>query len=565
MAILDDAEITKPIFPGIPPATPGGEKLPYDYLATVGLTENVLKCCCIKEVEITGLSSRESVIVDLEGDEYEDVPVWVHTDIGTRLAMAKEEPLEDPSLYFKDSALMFPLVECKALAIVYTSPETAIKEVVAVIHVVDAPVGAFPDEVTQAFPTYRMYAKFMIYNTADSSQGLFYLYDMLEDQIANIPTHPTSGSAPETPFFNAYQIPFADEAKIDNFLQGSISIGKRATLGLESQVGDVVLSSSASCRTEGGVDTDPAWTQTGTTVVWPGTPGTTQADTWEAECCGGTYSDVLYRTTNTAGDLSTPPSPVGSLLYERDWVEDMPIIKVTDNSMVTSTSCFGVAFYSGADEISKKITLADGDGQITEYIQGHSTKHEEDVTSNVNGYEFNYDHFTEIQNSFSVAWTASFTGETTQTFTDSIITSNVYEQLGVPDVGSIDSLRDTYEAIRLGENFRLEENLFCDSLSMSFFMFAKHSVYTIDYPPALSATEVLVETKEAIGPSKDFIRSRSLVNTLNMTPYAYSELEAYILAGDYDPADFVSSDPCGLTFLGFYFKPYDIRADLLTP
>ena len=100
------------------------------------------------------------------------------------------------------------------------------------------------------------------------------------------------------------------------------------------------------------------------------------------------------------------------------------------------------------------------------------------------------------------------------------------------------------------------------------FCFALYSTLRTTFEQGvIEEIDVLTETKQCIGPSKDFITEESFVNTLNLTTYAYNQLADYILAGDYAISDFVIEDewPCGIVFSGFYLVPYDIREDLLTP
>jgi len=235
-------EIIKPNWPKNKDAKDGF----YPYLATVGLTHEKLRNSCIKKGIVTGIFSAQSVNITIDNIEYTDVPVWMHTDHGAREQLIKEEVLVDQSNYFKNAALMFPFpgnistssgttLEPEVLVIVYTNPETSVVEVIAVIGILQNVFQIF-DTVADPYPTYNLYFYFKIVSerweaTGSSneypgelkgSRELYFLYDMINDTVANIPT--IIDSEPSLPFFNAENILQADTDKITDFISSGVIV-----------------------------------------------------------------------------------------------------------------------------------------------------------------------------------------------------------------------------------------------------------------------------------------------------------------------------------------------------
>jgi hypothetical protein len=181
----------------------------YEYLASTALTPDTLRYCCAVEGEVVGIHSRQSVNVLLNGVTYHDIPVWIHTDVGARAALLKGVE-SSPEDYFKDAALMFPFpggvgymdptgtyimgtsVDPKVLALVYTNPDTFVKEPICVFHILQNINSSFPSS-TYPYPTYKMFCKVRI-SASNSLIGVggyydeVFLYDVIEGKVAVIPT-----------------------------------------------------------------------------------------------------------------------------------------------------------------------------------------------------------------------------------------------------------------------------------------------------------------------------------------------------------------------------------------
>jgi hypothetical protein len=204
----------------------------YEFLGSIGIRPGTLKNCYVRKATVTGLSSRQAVKISYVRDgvtlTLENVPVWIHTDIGTRLAMMKGVEQALPEDYFKDAALMFPFpgIENRYFApevlilCVYDAIEN-IDNVLAVIHILQNITYAFPSNTTLS-KTYGMYVKGRIgwTNISAVTQYEYFLYDIINNRIASIPV--LSGMlVPELPFSDAEGL--ADTTQIDRFLAGSIN------------------------------------------------------------------------------------------------------------------------------------------------------------------------------------------------------------------------------------------------------------------------------------------------------------------------------------------------------
>jgi len=178
------SEIT---FPKFPPK-PGDE--PHKYLASVGVSAKDLGNCCIKKATVTAVRTRQTVDIDLGGVEYIDVPVWMHTDCGARTALISETESALPEDYFKDAALMFPFPggvtvgdqvtkTPEVLVIEHTDPETEVKTVHGVIHILQNIFSTFVDNMqTKGWSTYKPYYLIEFYN--DLSLVESEIFDVLE-------------------------------------------------------------------------------------------------------------------------------------------------------------------------------------------------------------------------------------------------------------------------------------------------------------------------------------------------------------------------------------------------
>lgn len=190
-----------------------------NYLAKVDFTEAELDRLCVKKAEVIGVSSRQSVKILCEGKEYEDVPVWMHTDCGARHWYMKgleavEKGNEPPTAstaaeYFKDAALMFPF---PGNVLVQESPYEQFQTITpyvlvvflridreppaedeyiakGVINILSSVRWEHPDPT--AHKTYRPFLKFRFRHRLNVSTILHsrtYLYDLLEERVAKIPT-----------------------------------------------------------------------------------------------------------------------------------------------------------------------------------------------------------------------------------------------------------------------------------------------------------------------------------------------------------------------------------------
>jgi hypothetical protein len=222
-------------FDTIAPEFPGIDGEPYAFLAGAGVPENTLKSCCAKKVEVIGISSiaKNTIRVSYNGQVYEDVPVWMHTDYGCRRRqmLAEEAGLsqdqiadleaakENPELYFERAALQFVLPEGvrytiegiadvhtsqapEALALVYYDEEHDQDVVAGVFSIINhletgsfsthKPFGSSP---VTAWKTYRPYVlieeKIVIAGSPDPRT--YILYDMLNDCVAEIPNADFNG------------------------------------------------------------------------------------------------------------------------------------------------------------------------------------------------------------------------------------------------------------------------------------------------------------------------------------------------------------------------------------
>ena len=175
----------------------------YPYLASVGITSEELALCCIKKGVVKKLDSLQNVTVEVDSVEYENVPVWIHTDAGARYAAVKGVEKANPSDYFKDAALMFPFpggvsvfqrgnwsgTSTPTVFVLMKNDE----KVLGVVGIVGSATQQFPNS-TEPFRTYRPYIymearweSFMLGNEIKHKR--YYLYDVLNQKVAEIPTY----------------------------------------------------------------------------------------------------------------------------------------------------------------------------------------------------------------------------------------------------------------------------------------------------------------------------------------------------------------------------------------
>lgn len=170
---MAEYDIIKPAFP--PLADPPPDH--YEFLASVGLAEKTLGATCVKEVEITGITSitENTVQVLYDGVEYAGIPVWIQTDVGTRTRQIKGELATAPEQYFERAATLFPIqggvqltlnpadisVVPKALALIKVNQEQQTATPVGIISAVQSvrqQRGGF-ENVQKVFPTWKTYVK----------------------------------------------------------------------------------------------------------------------------------------------------------------------------------------------------------------------------------------------------------------------------------------------------------------------------------------------------------------------------------------------------------------------
>jgi len=277
----------------------------YPYLAGVGITEEILKQCCIQKGVVKKLNSRQTITVEIDEVEYEDVPVWIHTDCGARFAAIKETELINPEDYFKDAALMFPIpgvtfynisdtsipsVEPQVFVIVRTVEET--KTALGVIGIVQNIAHEFPSD-DEPFSTYKPYiyftAKWQTYGIAGTIKyKRHYLYDVFEEKIAEIPTYNETTNVPELPMVEVNGILDADKDDLFTFLYGAILL-RSSVIGSSPDHFDIGHGIS-SCYQSDGTEITPGATVTNHTYgTWP------VFQEVESECdYGSSYEEYSY-------------------------------------------------------------------------------------------------------------------------------------------------------------------------------------------------------------------------------------------------------------------------------
>lgn len=266
---------------------------PYKYLAGVTLTNTQLLNSCIKKGTVKKLNSRQTVTVEIDSVEYENVPVWIHTDCGARLAEVKGVEFTNPEDYFKDSALMFPMVSGTTFYDSYNVSHTSLApEVFVIVQTVDEVKTAlgvigiaqnlnrvFPTD-ENPFSTYRPYFLFAInrwnITSAVPYETTWSLFDIITGEFAEIPSY-----GPALPMVEAKDLTDAQKTSLINpFLSGSIYI-KPTTLvttgtkRIGTDMGNDILDylNPGSCYSEEGVGDTTGWDVTESpTGTYNGTP-----------------------------------------------------------------------------------------------------------------------------------------------------------------------------------------------------------------------------------------------------------------------------------------------------
>jgi len=222
------------IFPNWPPRK---DHAHYEYLASVGYSEEELQNSCIKVAEVTGIFSRSSVNVLCEGTTYTDIPVYIHTDIGCRVPFLKNVESEKPEDYFADSALFFPMPGevltmrgmtkvPSVFVAVHSSKEG--QRVLFVSHVRETMFYSFEEDVLKLPNTWRMHALIEV-SSPTKTFAEYSVYDMVNDSVASLPTYPLGTTVPELPLVDAYRLSITDaDASIAPFIASGIQLPNTA-------------------------------------------------------------------------------------------------------------------------------------------------------------------------------------------------------------------------------------------------------------------------------------------------------------------------------------------------
>ena len=276
------------------------------YMGAIEINGAVFKDCCVRIVEVTGITSVAGGTVEISDgvDTFSGVHVYMHTDYGCR----RRDMLgllgtgTSPADFFEKAALQFILKggqtfhtwsdishdwagpftaeDILAVAIFYTDPDTGSESPIAVISVIqNLNQTAFPvstispyDDPAGGWPTYR--PMFIVTYKENSSGSWVYktvLFDLVEGGIASIPdsgyTAMVSADFGEVAsdyeyfFMNGAIKPIPDEVT----LVGSYSWGARGWYYTYNSGYNVA-------KDLGGATIDPAWVPD--TSPWPYPPAT---------------------------------------------------------------------------------------------------------------------------------------------------------------------------------------------------------------------------------------------------------------------------------------------------
>ena len=144
--VCEDLEYIKPEIPGYDDGS--GVLHPYPYIAGVCINKSDLQKVCVKTAQVIGISSVEDNTVTIEygGEEYSDIPVWIHTDYGCR-GRKMTEGEEDPDVYFSRAALLFPVGSSVTLKKALSSTTFSTVAPIVTILVIPAQSDTEPERI----------------------------------------------------------------------------------------------------------------------------------------------------------------------------------------------------------------------------------------------------------------------------------------------------------------------------------------------------------------------------------------------------------------------------------
>lgn len=199
------SEIIKPNFP---PHENGS----WPFLASSGLSSYSLSTTCIERAEVVKVSDLDSNLVSIKFEDvvYHNIPVWMHTDIGTRISAENNTELDNPEEYFKRASAQFVFFDqsqyliwdtvshdwifgpiaypAKVSILCYRKDSFVPKEKQRVIAVVN--ILSHRNKTTGPWPTYKiLMAVFSKFVTADNETGVdtYQIYDVETGELARIP------------------------------------------------------------------------------------------------------------------------------------------------------------------------------------------------------------------------------------------------------------------------------------------------------------------------------------------------------------------------------------------
>jgi hypothetical protein len=228
--------------PNFPPANPPDTH--YKFLASVGITRERLKKICVRSVDVVGISSIEDNTVKIEYNSsvYENIPVWIHTDYGTRRRYIRNEEAVNPEDYFERAALIFPLPGAKALALVESNSVLGLVSVLSNSNLTSwyfYGVGREEKPLSPrvgGWPTWKQYIDIKIYsndyifnskNEVPTKERAFHriIYDLHEDSIAQILNATKTGLVPAEYSFTDADSPTAAEQAQEDVAEAFLARG----------------------------------------------------------------------------------------------------------------------------------------------------------------------------------------------------------------------------------------------------------------------------------------------------------------------------------------------------
>jgi len=226
------------------PCNLNGDDCMYPFVSAYGIPIETLKECCIKEATVIGISDREHVCILCDETEYSNVPVWIHTDVGTRTAMLSNTECS-PEQCFKDSALIFTVGiyaqiyrvsdsngTHNSVGSITENPRVLIikstDSVLAVIRVLSKITHENPDNTV--IPTYKMVA---LVNTGNLYMSLFDITNNCE----LIAMTYNLFKVPSLPEMNYSSIEYAKRHLFYNYLATGFKIASSNIVYTETQYG----------------------------------------------------------------------------------------------------------------------------------------------------------------------------------------------------------------------------------------------------------------------------------------------------------------------------------------